>query len=50
VDSRRFGRKEEVDEDAEGVKIFIVNKTEGNDISERLSTHEMRSNVVEINY
>jgi len=44
------GRKEEVDEDAEGVKIFIVNKTEGNDISEQLSTHEMRSNVVKINY
>ena len=42
MNSRRFGRKEEEDEDVEGVKIFIVNRTEGDDISERLSAREMQ--------
>jgi len=34
MDSHQFERKKEVDKDAEGVKIFIINKTEGNNISE----------------
>ena len=43
MDSHGFKRKEkEVNEDIEEVKIFIINKTEGNDISERLSTYEMK--------